>query len=173
MGSLIISKVQDANVYINGTSTHGQASEVTLPEIQYAKGEYKALGLIGTPAFFNGVEKLEATIKWNYPENEVQIACANPRKSVDLMVRSNKQIYKDGTISDEQPVVVYLRGTSNNHGTGAYKAKEDTDLQTKLDITYIKEEVNGQEIIEIDVLNNIFRIAGEDQLAKYRDNLGI
>lgn len=173
MASITISKVQDANVYVNGTSTHGQASEVSLPEIQFSKGEYKALGLIGTPAFFNGIEKMEATIKWNYPENDVQIACANPRKSVDLMVRSNKMIYVNGDLDSEVPVIVFLRGTSNNHGTGNYKAKEDTDLSTKLDITYMKQVVNGQEIIEIDVLNNIFRIDGVDQLADYKKNLGI
>lgn len=173
MAAITIAKVQDANVYVNGTSTHGQAQEVSLPEVQFNKGEYKALGLIGVASFFNGVDKMEATIKWNYPDNEVQIACANPRKSVDLMVRSNKMIFVNGDLDSEVPVVVYLKGTSNNHGTGSYKAKEDTDISTKLDITYMKQVVNGQEILEIDVLNNILRINGEDQLADYKKNLGI
>jgi len=171
--SLVISKVQDANVYINGTSTHGQASEVSLPEIQFSKSEYKALGLIGSLKFFNGVDALEATIKWNYPDNDVQVACANPRKAIELMVRSNKTVYTNGDVTDEQPVVVYLRGTSNNHGLGAFKAKEDTDLSTKFDISYIKEEVNGRAIVELDIINNIFRIDGVDQLAAYKQNLGI
>ena len=171
--AITISKVQDANVYVNGTSTHGQAQEVSLPEVQFNKSEYKALGLIGTAKFFNGIDAMEATIKWNYPENEVQIALSNPRKSVDLMVRSNKAVYINGDLSEELPVVVYLRGTSNNHGTGDYKSKEDTDMSSKLDITYLKEEVNGQAIIEVDVLNNIFRINGEDQLKDYKSNLGI
>jgi uncharacterized protein len=170
---LVISKVQDANVYINGTSTHGQASEVSLPEIQFSKSEYKALGLIGSLKFFNGVDALEATIKWNYPDNDVQVACANPRKAIELMVRSNKTVYTNGDVTDEQPVVVYLRGTSNNHGLGAFKAKEDTDLSTKFDISYIKEEVNGRAIVELDIINNIFRIDGVDQLAAYKQNLGI
>ena len=172
--SITISKVQDANVYINGTSTHGQASEVSLPELQYSKSEYKALGLMGVVKLWNkGVEALEATIKWNYPDNDVQIACSNPTKIIDLMVRSNKTVFTDNEAVDEQPVIVYLRGTSNNHGLGAYKAKEDTDLSTKLDISYIKEVINGREIVEIDILNNIFRIDGIDQMAAYKTNLGI
>lgn len=171
--AITISKVQDANIYVNGTSTHGQASEVSLPDITFNKGEYNALGLVGTPKFFNGIDAMEATIKWNYPEEAIQIALANPRKSVDLMVRSNKAIYRDGDLDDEQPVVVYLRGTSSKHPTGSFKAKEDTELETTLDITYIKQEVAGREIIEVDVLNNIFRINGEDQLKVYKQNLGI
>lgn len=171
--ALTISKVQDANVYINGTSAHGQASEVSLPEIQFEKGEYKALGLMGVLKFFNGFSALEATIKWNYPDNDVQIACANPREAVDLMVRSSKCVYTSGSLSEEQPVVIYLKGTPNNHGLGTFKAKEDTDLSTKFDITYIKQEVNGREIVEIDIENNIFRIDGEDMLAQYKENLGL
>jgi hypothetical protein len=146
---------------------------VSLPEIQFSKSEYKALGLIGSLKFFNGVDALEATIKWNYPDNDVQVACANPRKAIELMVRSNKTVYTNGDVTDEQPVVVYLRGTSNNHGLGAFKAKEDTDLSTKFDISYIKEEVNGRAIVELDIINNIFRIDGVDQLAAYKQNLGI
>ena len=58
-----------------------------MPEIQFEKGEYKALGLMGVLLkFFNGFSALEATIKWNYPDNDVQIACANPRDAVDLTV---------------------------------------------------------------------------------------
>lgn len=171
--SLSISKVQDANVYINGTSTHGQASEVSLPEIQFSKSEYKALGLLGVQKFFNGFDALEATIKWNYPENDVQIACANPRKVVELQVRSSKAVYVGGGIAEEQPIIVHLKGTPNNHGVGSFKAKEDTDLSTKFDIIYLKQEVNGREIVEIDVQNNIFRIDGVDQMAKYKQNLGI
>lgn len=171
--AITVSKVQDANVYVNGTSTHGQAAEVSLPEIQFEKMDYKALGMIGVAKFFNGFSALEATIKWNYPDNEVQIACANPKKAIDLMIRSNKTIFQDGSISAEQPVVIYLKGTSNNHGLGAFKAKEDTDLSTKFDVSYVKQEVNGREIVEIDVLNNIFRVDGVDIMADYRKNLGI
>lgn len=171
--ALTISKVQDANVYINGTSTHGQASEISLPEIQFEKSEFKALGMNGSLKYFNGFSALEATIKWNFPENDVLIALANPRKTVSLQVRSSKAVYVGGSISSEKPVVVYLRGTSNNHGLGNFKAKEDTDLSTKFDISCIKQEIDGREIVEIDIENNIFRVDGTDMLAQYKKNLGL
>lgn len=168
-----VTKVQDANVYINGTSTHGQASEVSLPEIQFSSTEFKSLGSLGVQKFFNGLDALEATIKWNYPDNDVQLACANPRKTVELQVRSSKTVYANGNVEEEQPVVIHLKGTPANHGLGSFKAKEDTDLSTKFNISYIKQEINGREIVEIDLNNNIFRVDGVDQLEKYRQNLGL
>ncbi|MDP4201437.1 MAG: phage major tail tube protein [Bacteroidota bacterium] len=173
MAAITITRVQDANVYINGTSTHGQAQEVSLPEIPWTKVDYKALGMIGVMKLFHGVDALEATIKWNYPDNDVQVACANPIAAVDLMVRSNKVVYTGSDVTDNQPVVVMLKGTSANHSTGSYKAKEDTDLSTKLDITYLKQTVNGRDILEIDIPNNIIRIDGVDIMLKYKQNLGL
>jgi P2 family phage contractile tail tube protein len=170
---LTTAKLRDANVYVNGTSTHGQATEISLPNIQASKSEYKALGLAGTLKLFNGFDALEATIKWSSPNNEVKIACCNPKQVVDLMVRSSRDVYINGDLTEEQPVTVYLKGTCNNHGLGTLKPKDDTETETKIDLTYVKEVVNGQEIVELDIANNIFRIGGEDMLAKYRQNLGL
>lgn len=173
--AITVNKVQDANIYINGTSTFGQAAEVQLPTLQFSKNEFKHLGTLGVFKLANGaaVEALEATIKWNYPENDVQVALANPLQAVELQIRSNKMVFTDGSCTDEQPIIVYLKGTSNNHDLGNFKAKEDTDLNTKLDVYYVKEIVNGREIVEIDIPNAIYRIDGTDILAAYKKNLGI
>lgn len=170
---LTTAKLRDANVYVNGTSTHGQSTEITLPNIQFSKSEYKALGMVGVLKLFNGFDAMEATIKWSSPNNDVKIACANPRKAVDLMIRSSRDVVVGGDLTEEQPVIYYVRGTINNYGLGTLKPKDDTETETKIDLTYIKEVVNGQELIEVDIANNIFRINGEDMLAKYRQNLGL
>jgi uncharacterized protein len=170
---LTTAKLRDANVYVNGTSTHGQSTEITLPNIQASKSEYKALGIIGVLKLFDGFDALEATIKWSSPNNDVKIACANPRKVVDLMIRSSREVYEGGSLKEEQSVIYFIKGTCNNYGLGTLKPKDDTETETKIDLTYIKEVVNGQELVELDIANNIFRIAGEDMLANYRKNLGL
>lgn len=171
--ALTTAKLRDANVYVNGTSTHGQSTEITLPNIQASKSEYKALGMAGTLKLFNGFDALEATIKWSSPNNDVKIACADPRKVVDLMIRSTRDVYVNGDLTEEQPVIYFVKGTCNNYGLGTLKAKDDTETETKIDLTYVKEVVNGQELVELDIANNIFRINGEDMLAQYRQNLGL
>jgi len=168
-----VAKIRDANVYVEGTTTHGYASEITLPDIEASMSEYKALGMVGTKELFQGFGKMEASIKWNAPSEDILKACADPRKSVSLMVRTSREVYENGSVSEEQPVAYYLKGCSKNFNAGSFKAKEDTETETKFAVSYFKMIQNGNEIYELDVDNNIFKIGGVDQLANYRNNLGL
>jgi len=171
--ALTVTKVMDANVYVNNTSKHGQASEITCPDVSYKMDDFQALGLVGTPKYFSGLEAMEATIKWTYPDNDAQIALANPFQPVELMIRSNKMVLENDAVVDNQPVTIYLRALPTKHPGGSFKAKEAVEVEHTFAVNRYKLEVNGEEIIEIDVPNNIFRIGGEDILSDYRTNLGI
>lgn len=168
-----IAKVFDANTYVNNASKHGLASEVTCPDISAIMTDYKALGMVGSAEFFNGFDKMEATIKWTYPDNEAKKACANFLKPVDLMIRSSKAEYDNGGITSEKPIVIYLKGYPKKHAGGSYKPKEDTEVESVFSVLYYKEEVDGETIVELDVLNNIYKVDGEDLLSERRQNLGI
>lgn len=166
-------KIRDANVYVNGTSTHGYATEATLPNVDYSKTEYKTLGLNGVLKLFNGFNAMEATIKWSSADNDVAMACLDPFKPVNLMIRSSRDVYEGGALSDQQPVIFYVKGTASGMNLGTLKSKEDNETETKLDLTYFKWVQNGEELIELDVANNIFVVNGVDLLATYRENLGL
>ena len=118
-----IAKVYDANVYVNNASKHGLASEITAPTITALMTDYKAMGMIGSAEFFNGFDKLETTIKWTYPDNDAQKAFGNFLKPVDLMIRSSKAEYDNTGITDEKPIVMYIRGYSGRivQGQGGYR----------------------------------------------------
>ena len=51
--------------------------------------------------------------------------------------------------------------------------KEDTELESTVAVQYYKLEIDGEEIVEIDVINNIYKVGGEDLLAERRQNLGL
>ena len=170
---MTIAKVYDANVYVNNASKHGQASEITAPTITAIMTDYKAMGMVGSLEFFNGIDKIEVTIKWTYPDSEAQKACANFLKPVDLMIRSSKAEYDNGGITAEKPIVMYVRGYPKAHPGGSFKAKEDTELENTFTVNYYKLEIDGEEIVEIDVTNNIYKVGGEDLLAERRQNLGL
>lgn len=168
-----INKVYDANVYVNGSSTHGTASEVTCPEVSAQMTDYNALGMVGTAQLFNGFEAMEASIKWKFPSNDVMMACADPQQAVDLMVRGTKAEYDSAGVSDEVPLTIYMRGFPHKSGVGGFKKGEDTEPETTFGINYYKLEIGGEEIIELDVLNNIYKVGGVDVLSERRSNLGI
>ena len=64
-------------------------------------------------------------------------------------------------------------GYPKAHPGGSFKAKEDTELENTFTVNYYKLEIDGEEIVEIDVMNNIYKVGGEDLLAERRQNLGL
>ena len=167
-----IAKVYDANVYVNNASKHGLASEITAPTITALMTDYKAMGMIGSAEFFNGFDKLETTIKWTYPDNEAQKAFGNFLKPVDDDPFQQSGIRQHGNHGGEAHRDVHTRVLKTLPG-GAFKAKEDTELESTVSVQYYKLEIDGEEIVEIDVINNIYKVGGEDLLAERRQNLGL
>lgn len=54
---------------------------------------------------------------------------------------------------------------SRSSPPGKIKPGEGMDAKVKLELTYLMIENDGQQIIEIDKLNGIYRVNGEDMLA--------
>lgn len=50
-----INAIFNANIYVNGNSLLGQASEIKLPDVEISQDEYKGLGLAGTIKLPSGV----------------------------------------------------------------------------------------------------------------------
>lgn len=168
-----INKITNANVYVEGHNLLGKAEEIDLPDVQSVTTEHKALGMIGSTEFFSGIDKMEARIKWSSVYPEVQKLISNPTKSVRIQIRASLNIHASGGLQDEQPVVVFLTATPKQFPLGKFKQHESVEMETQLTVTYAKLRVNGEDIYEIDVLSNIFKVGGIDILANYRANLGI
>lgn len=168
-----IQRITNSAVHADGVSYLGQVEEITLPEIAFMFAEHKALGLIGTPEYFSGIEKMETSIKWTAVYKEAFLKHARPNGAVKLMVRSNVQRIEGGQTADEFPLVTYLTCAPKNYPLGSHKKSENVDLNGKWATYYIKQELDGDVLLEIDVENNIFNVNGTDYLATYRANLGI
>ena len=168
-----IENVYDANVYLNNDSKHGLAKEVVLPTVSYAFEAHEALGLIGTPEFPKRIEAMEATITWDYPDNEAQKALANPFKAVDIDVRSSRRIESSSGVIEEQPVLASIRGRCKSLPGGTFSAGANVESQTAIAVHYYRLEVDMEAIFEIDVINNRLIIGGVDVMAERRKNLGI
>lgn len=168
-----IKKITNANVYIDGNSYLGKADEISLPQIQHVTAEHKALGMVGVTEFFSGIEKMEATIKWSSLYPDALVKASNPTQSVRLQVRASLETYEASGRTGQQPVMVSITGMFKNVPVGNFKAHENAEFESQLSVSYVKVEVAGQELVEIDVLTNIYKVNGTDILATYRQNLGI
>ena len=171
--ALKVNRLTNANIYVNGTNFLGRAEEIKLPEINHMVSEHKALGMVGTVEMFSGIDKMEASIKWNSFYTDVLKAAANPTVPVEIQVRGSIEEYTGNVRTAETPAVAYITGQFKNVPTGNFKQHDNVELESKLTVWAVKLEIGGAAIYEVDVLNNIYKVDGVDLLENYRSNLGI
>lgn len=167
-----VNRLTNANVYVNGTSQLGKAEEVNLPDITFMLSEHKALGMVGKFELFSGIDKLEATIKWNAFYADILKKFADPRKVMKLQVRASLETYDSNGLVGEVPCVAYLTVQSKNFPAGNYKQHDNVEATSKLTCTAYKLEIDGAEVIDYDALANVYSVDGVDIFANYRANIG-
>lgn len=172
MAKIEIHRITNANVYLDGQSLLGRAESVELPRIKAKMAEHKALGMVGTIEAFAGFEKLEGKIKWSSYYADVLKKVANPFKAVQLQVRGSMPIIVGGSVNREAPVVAMLSVVFRSLPGGAFQQHDNVELETEFTAYYMKLTVDGQEVAEIDVLENIYKAGGVDLLAQYKANIG-
>jgi P2 family phage contractile tail tube protein len=173
MSTTAINRVTNANIYLDGKSLLGKAEEVTNPVIKSIMSEHKALGMNGKLELPSGIDKLETKIKWSSFYSDVLLKIANPEQAVQLQVRSSVKTFTSAGLTGQVPLAIYMTGTFKEFPTGAFKNNDNVELESSLNLTYLKMVYNGVDIVEIDVLANIHKVNGVDILADYRANLGI
>lgn len=172
MSNIAINRVTNANIYLDGKSLLGRAEEVNLPDVKYKMSEHKALGMVGSIEVWSGIEKMEASIKWNSIYADVLKKTSNPFSALKIQVRADVEGYNSQGRVSEVPSVTYLTGQFKNAPMGNFKQHDNVELTSMLSVTYVKQVINGEDVIEIDVLANIFKVNGVDVLAQYRNNIG-
>ena len=167
-----INAIYNANVYLDGNNLLGKAGEFKLPEFEIGQDEYKALGMVGTIKLPNGVEALEGEITWNSLYPEVAAKANHPFKAAQLMVRSNLQTFDARGLVKEVAVVTTVTATFSKNGLGGLKPKEKSEQASTYQATEIRQMVDGRETLYYNAFKNIYRVNGEDVLAKMRQNIG-
>ncbi|TFH79222.1 phage major tail tube protein [Pseudomonas kribbensis] len=55
---------------------------------------------------------------------------------------------------------------------GNHNPCDPSKYETPLSATYLRQMINGEEVVLLDYLANIFWVNGEDQLRRYRKDIG-
>lgn len=172
MSKIQINRLTNANVYMDGNNLLGRAEEINLPQIKHKMSEHKALGMVGSAEFFSGIDKLESKIKWNSLYPDVLKKAANPFRTVQIQARASLETYNSQGKIQEVAAVAYLSGTFKEFPLGNIKAGDNAEYETTMSVNYAKLTAGGEELFEIDILENIYKVGGIDVLAEYRANIG-
>lgn len=172
MAKIQVNRLTNANVYINGNNLLGRVEEIKLPDITAIMAEHKALGMVGKMELPSGFDKLEGSIKWNSFYADVFAQCANPFTSVELQCRGNVETYTSQGRTDQQSAVTYITCTFKKFPAGSFKQHDNAEFEMAFAATAIKITSGGRDLLELDVLANIYAVDGVDQLSAYRANIG-
>lgn len=172
MAGFAAHRITNASIYLDGQDFFGKCEEVDLGSVKAVMSDFQGLGMVGLIELPDGIDKLEGKITWNSVYAEAAVKLASPYKTRQLQCRSNVQVFNNGGLVDEIPLVTFMTIQPKEYGLGSYKPREATKPETPFSAIYVRQLLNGREVLLLDYLANIFRVDGEDQLAKYRRNIG-
>lgn len=172
MAQIEVKRITNANVYVDGNSLLGKVDECKLPEVKVTMAEHKALGMQGKLEFPSGIDKLEATFKWNSLYSDILLKVANPFTAAEVQLRGSLETYSNAGRIAQVPVVAYLTGSFNKFPMGGFKQHDNVEAETTMSVTYCKLEIDSKVILEFDALANIYKVGDVDLLETYKTNIG-
>ena len=165
-------RITNANLYLDGQDFFAKSEEVELGSVKAVMSDFQGLGMVGLIELPDGLDKLEGKIVWNSLYKEAGSKLASPFKTIQLQARSNVQVFNNGGLVDEIPLVTLMTIMPKEYNLGSFKPRDPSKFETPFSAIYVRQLLNGEEVLLLDYLANIFRVNGEDQLAKYRRNIG-
>ena len=166
-------KFQKAVVWIDGNSLLGEINEFELPELTWESVDHESLGFIGTIQHATKVEPLEATITWASYSPQLAAAAADPFTGVKLQIRAAYGVYNGPNKVRDALGRISLEGRFMSNQLGTFSATEH-ERESMMAVDYIKEEFDGNTMLEFSINPPILRYNnGDNLLAGIRDILGV
>lgn len=159
------------NVFNNGNSYQGVAEEVEQPKLAMKIEEFRTAGMLSEVSANMGLEKLEMTHKYAGIVPELFKGFATSTVDSEL-IRFAGAYQRDDT-AEVSAVEITMRGRHAEIDPGNAKSGDKTETTIKTALTYYKLTVDDKDLMEIDVLNAVFKVDGVDRYAELRAAIGL
>lgn len=168
--SVIPTKINKYNVYNAGNRLLGMGDELSLPEFESASETLSGAGILGeiddpTPGYF---ANQEMEIPFRILDREA-VNMLDMTKAIQLEIRGAQQTTDSEGDIEFRSMRVSVRGRSKKFAPGKVKAGSPMETSIILTILYIKIELEGKPILELDKINEVFKINGNDILKKVKE----
>ena len=167
----IPSKINSFNVYKDGTKLVGISEEVTLPDFESLTETLSGPGILGEidDPTLGHFQSMEMEIPFRTMDKDLFIL-SNDISSVTVTLRGSIQYTaNDSGETAFKPMRVVVRGKNKGITGGKAKQGSGTGSSIKLEILYILIEIGNVTEIELDKLNFVYKVHGNDLLEKVRN----
>lgn len=160
-------------VYKDGNVLMGIA-DVTLPNIESMTDTVKGAGIAGeidSPSIgLFGSMTLGFT--WRTITKEAAELMKPGLQSLDIRGNIQEFVETSGTYK-QVPLKVVVKGLPKKLEGGKLEQNAAMDAPQEFEVVYYKKTLDGRDLIEIDKLNYVYKVLGQDQLQQVRRNLGM
>lgn len=163
--------LKNFNLFNDAASYMGVAEEVKLPKLSRKTADFRGGGMNGPVDIDLGQEKLE--LEFTCAGVVLGIYQQYIKNKVDGVMVRFAGAYQEDVTGAVQAVEVVVRGRHKEIDSGDAKAGEKGKTSVKMSLSYYKLTIDGVEVIEIDLMNMIERVAGVDVLADQRKAIGL
>lgn len=166
-------KLKNMNLFNDGNSYLGVCKSVTLPVLARKMESYRGGGMNGPAKADLGLSDDGLQLEWKLGGLDlIALRQFGAVKADGVLLRFAGSYQQDDT-GEYVSAEVVVRGRHETIDMGEATPGEDTEHSITSPLTYYKLTVNGEVIVEIDILNFIEIVNGVDLLAEQRRAIGI
>lgn len=169
-GHILPTVTNTYNVYNKGNMLIGLSDEIEIPDFSAVTEEMSGSGLLGKiqEAVMGHFDSQEMTIPFLNLDNDI-FSFADPLEVIDLNLRASQQQLskRDGT-AGYRGLRIAVRGKLKSFKPGKLKQGGKMDASITLELHYILIEIDGETKMELDKLNQVYRVNGKDIMEEMR-----
>ena len=163
-------KINAYNVYLDGIKLIGLSDEITLPDFEALTETLSGAGILG---------EIDEPLLGHFGASEIEIPfrtinndmfkLANMQTAISLTLRMSTQTINESNMKpDFMPSRIVIKGKNKAITGGKVKQGNGTASSIKVELLYILIEVDKKAKFELDKLNFVYKVNGEDLLKKVR-----
>lgn len=166
-------KLKQFNIFVDGKSMIGVASEVTLPKLTHKLVAYRGGGMLAPVNVDLGFDDTALDMEITMGGLTVALLSRMYEDTADAMQLRFTGAFQDETTAGYTTCEIQTRGRFTEMDLGNAKVGEDTSHKYTLKNTYVKITVGTTVVLEVDALNMVLFVGGVDKAAALRKALGI
>lgn len=166
-------KLKNMNLFNDANSYLGVAKSVTLPPLARKMESYRGGGMNGPVKADMGFSDDGIQVEWTLGGLDLIALKQFGAVKADGVPLRWVGAYQQDDTGEVLAVEIVVRGRHETIEMGDAAPGEDTEHSITTTCSYYKLIVDGEEVIEIDLLNFIEKVGGVDMLEAQRNALGI
>lgn len=162
-------QISQFNIYNQYDKLVGTTNEITLPSFEAQTNTMSGAGING---------EYESTVAGCFGSSEMEIPFRlMDKQAAELLKTAGTILFIRAAVQEKDPSTLKLvnkslkitvGGNPKGVSLGTVGGAKTMDSSVKLEVTYFKHEYDGTVLLEVDKLNNIYVVNGEDQLMEIK-----